>query len=590
MAIEDVQYLLDNSEQDSTMVFIDSTMRNRAFYPTPSEYVVSFDEPLRLVFGMDVLDATIPGTMYNVDTHNNTVAMILVDTISSAALKEAGASDDAQRDAITTEMQLLGHSPQLRAWAQVGGSTIHAATMRRADAEAADLMVDGSVAVAPPSVGEVVHCVFVEHRIRGVPMLRFAHSSGSASAAATGSIVSGEYTYIPVDPSRSPDVAAVSITMPQGVCVCPSSLSWSSPEGLARGAIASSTMYDVVYYVPVRTTPTHLQGIKQSGMPRLYMTLHSIVLEEGNYTTSTLQLELQSEMLVRCGIDVLSTSRSTVDKQGKYRFVAASTNTRFIVNVAASTAASLMGFDLPASMQANSAGLSSRTYNAVPLGNDTRSMYMSVLRPDPVSGKVVQMLEAPGLASLLGERYITLRCREIEEHLCNVGKYGRQSTGIGVFKLANANEVAQLRFDFVSLIRRPFHPIGRLTRMTLRFERSDGSLYDFKGINHQLLLTIKYYRPSAKRGAFVSSVINPDYDPNYLAYMITQRRDTTRIQDRGYDDDDEAAHDEAAVAALSRAAQRQHYRNDYYANSSGDEDTSTTDDDNGDDDDSSDTD
>jgi hypothetical protein len=178
-------------------------------------------------------------------------------------------------------------------------------------------------------------------------------------------------------------------------------------------------------------------------------------------------------------------------------------------------------------------------------------MYASVLK-DPAGP---QTLDAPGLINLMGVRYITLRCPEIEDHICSTGKYGAYSTGIGVFKLLNSNQVVQLRFDFVNLVRKPFHPIGRLSRLTLRFELSDGTLYDFKGIDNQLLLTIKYYSPSPRRpgdpaapggpaDGVVVSTLNPDYDPDFVRYVARRDAFAAHLDDPGAERDDDEDYEE----------------------------------------------
>lgn len=71
MAIDDVQYLVENSVEDSIQLFIDSSNRNYEFYLEPSEYVVHFDEPIKNVFGINILDAAIPASMFNIENFNN---------------------------------------------------------------------------------------------------------------------------------------------------------------------------------------------------------------------------------------------------------------------------------------------------------------------------------------------------------------------------------------------------------------------------------------------------------------------------------------------------------------------------------------
>ena len=175
------------------------------------------------------------------------------------------------------------------------------------------------------------------------------------------------------------------------------------------------------------------------------------------------------------------------------------------------------------------------------MGGDSVCMYASVL---DTSG---QKLVSPGIINLTGVRYVTLRCKEIEEHVETQGKYGPFSTGIGVFKLQSSNNVVQVRADYVNLVRKAFHPIGRLLRMTLRFELSDGKLYDFKGVNNQILLSVKYYAPVAPENEHFKSVLNPDYNYDFHRFMMQQSAYAPRLDDQGYDpydEDDEEDEDE----------------------------------------------
>jgi hypothetical protein len=111
----------------------------------------------------------------------------------------------------------------------------------------------------------------------------------------------------------------------------------------------------------------------------------------------------------------------------------------------------------------------------------------------------------------------------MEEHLLGSYGYIKHTPGIGLFKLASSyNDVTHLRFDFVNLVRKPFHPIGKLSKLSFRFETQDGDLYDFKGVNHQLLFMIKYLVPTQKVN-FNKSILNPNYDPNFMGYMSNNR-------------------------------------------------------------------
>ena len=73
MSIEDVQYLKNNSIKQSYTFLVDSKDRDRVIYPNPNEYVITFSTPFKNVIGLEVIDASIPRTMYSIDVNNNTL-------------------------------------------------------------------------------------------------------------------------------------------------------------------------------------------------------------------------------------------------------------------------------------------------------------------------------------------------------------------------------------------------------------------------------------------------------------------------------------------------------------------------------------
>jgi hypothetical protein len=123
----------------------------------------------------------------------------------------------------------------------------------------------------------------------------------------------------------------------------------------------------------------------------------------------------------------------------------------------------------------------------------------------------------PGIYSMIGDRYVVLRCPEIEQHMYRSRAYENFSMGIAKFKLAVLG-YDETRFDYAALPPRIFHPIGTLSQLTFRFLRPDGQLYNFRGANHTITLAIRYYEPS-QRGTFDKYILNPDYDPDYFRYI-----------------------------------------------------------------------
>lgn len=158
-----------------------------------------------------------------------------------------------------------------------------------------------------------------------------------------------------------------------------------------------------------------------------------------------------------------------------------------------------------------------RDYETVIVGGSQVALAMELIAVDPVNN-----IEAPGMYSLIGDRYVMLRCPEIEQHLFRSRAYEKYTMGLAKFKLA-VQGYDESRFDFQAMPPREFHPIGKLTQLTLKFERPDGSLYNFRGVNHTITFALRYYQPKQTK-EFTEYQLNPNYDPDYFRH---QQNDTS---------------------------------------------------------------
>ena len=131
----------------------------------------------------------------------------------------------------------------------------------------------------------------------------------------------------------------------------------------------------------------------------------------------------------------------------------------------------------------------------------------------------VNRIQTPGMVNLLGERLITLKSKNIEEHLYK-NESGTSSIGIALFKLG-VSGYAENRLDFSNFKPKDFHPIGKLSFIDFRFEINNNALYDFKGVNHNLLINIKYFVPF-KKIETINYTLNANYNPNFIDYKKTQ--------------------------------------------------------------------
>lgn len=127
------------------------------------------------------------------------------------------------------------------------------------------------------------------------------------------------------------------------------------------------------------------------------------------------------------------------------------------------------------------------------------------------------IITSPGIVYLIGNKYILLRCPEIEEHLFGSLSYTKYSLGLAKFRVDNIGFNTE-RLVITKLPVREFHPIGKLSRITLMFETSKGTLYDFKGVNHNIIFAVYYYEPTQNKFP-ETSILNPEYKMNYIEYQ-----------------------------------------------------------------------
>ena len=538
MPIEDVEYLLQNSSQECTTVFVDSSRRDRTHYPLPSSYVVDLQEPIRNVFGLDILDAVMPNTVYNIDVSNNVLRLGCVGVGGSGSGSEIDANNNA---ALSCELFKLGHGSALNAMVSDTATTYQIAVLPPGQA------LPYAAARPTPLLADVItagtYLALTEQRpVVGVRL----QVTNQAVPAGVASVVVAGSTFVPADAGGgavlAAELARLGSTVPLAIVQSGTNLGPLTTPGLIAA-------YDLVTYAsaPMPGGYTQMQAVRAAKVASLLLTFTSAKLEIGFYTRlAAMQTSLQvamDESALSGLLAAVSTSASGIDRQGLIQFTCPNTM-RLLLCAGDSSGRATIGFDAVAD------GTRPSSYAALSVGGAKEPMFVS----QPLPNSLQQYIVSPGLANLLGAQYVTLRCPEIEQYMSNVGKYGPFSTGVGVFKLLGANEVAQMRFDYVNLIRRPIHPIGRMRRLTLKFETPTGSLYDFKGINHQILLSIKYYAPDPRRelerdkraiasehppGPNPAYVLNPDYDPDFLRFTIRRDAYAGRIADLGFADDEQ---------------------------------------------------
>lgn len=249
---------------------------------------------------------------------------------------------------------------------------------------------------------------------------------------------------------------------------------------------------------------------------------HKIELDIGDYNINTLLREINSKLQP---FNILVESMSNPPELlNKIRFVGTS---NFILDMNKSTLKNVLGFNLT-----QNSGSGHRIVHHI---RDDTSQFRYFHSKNNI-------IEAPGIVDLIGEKYIILKCDEIEAHSTRSLSYSKHSLGLAKIRLG----VVGYNDENISIYKtqiREFHPIGKLSKITLQFLTADNRLYDFKGVNHNITFNIIYYEASKNIDdeEFTTSHLNPNYNANILEYM---KNIDEQDNDSSDDDDDYFSRDD----------------------------------------------
>ena len=468
--IEDIEYLNDHCEKDAATFYVDTNSRNREFFPYPAEFVVDFPQPFKLVNGFDILDAAIPTTMYNIDipSIDNSFTLVSIPPYSS--------NDRTAHFLELTTSEIFGNIFEAKVESNIlvcVEDVLNTYNIQEQDKLKSDTVI------------KLPHYVAIRRQLFNVPIVKQKNN------------INGTMFYITFQDNY---YSVVNDTNNQAIIDILKDDNYSL-------TMTSPNVFTVTYFEFYNVTETISTTITSNVEYIILVSNYTKSVQEGNYDVSTIRNDLNS---LWNDVNIFVENTTTVErKQGRFKI---SSSELIIYNAKKSGMSRSIGFDL----------LPSATDKALYTPCNVRGnkrIYIGVYNND----EKIYLIFAPGIVNLLGERFVILRCKEIEDHLLGSFAYMSYTPGIGLFKLAASyNDITNLRFDFVNLVRKPFHPIGKLHKLTFRFETSAGDLYDFKGVNIQMLFMIKFLVPTQKF-KFEKSILNPNYDPNFMKYMSTSK-------------------------------------------------------------------
>lgn len=511
MPVEDVDFLIKNSEKDAYLFFVDSTQRNKEVYPTVSEYEVNFTEPFAHVYGLEVLDAMIPSTRYTMDIGRDALFYHLAFLNTNAfandqswyeLLGQLNQTKDFAKEINVDDPNINGYGNTLTVF-EKGTITSVEYSATRTGFKAVELtfleFLPNEIRENADSYDDTTEFKFSTNNGTFILNMNYSHFNTILPYINTRNI----YVDIVASKLILVDIHHITLTSHHTI---------NSTSTIA--GIFNTFFYD---------------------NPNVLFTLVNVheVLEHGNYDIYTFQSYMNTLITLRVGYvyndstrfmpfndagkslpNILqNTKYGTVEKQSKYKFTISTVNVKFFINFTKSTVMQALGF-------ASKTPTKGETLYYTHDTNWPNKEHYMISTYQTETDKIIL---SPGVVNLNGLSYVILRCPEIESHMYNSFSYSQNCPGIGMFKLGSLNQIFNVRFDFVNFIKKPFHPIGKLSKVTLRFETTDGLPYDFKGVDHHMLLSVKFYVPRLKEPQHKFH-LNPNYNPNFLEYMINDMK------------------------------------------------------------------
>jgi hypothetical protein len=494
MPVEDIDFLKKNSIKENFVFIVDSKQRDRRAYPDASEYVVEFEAPFRNVIGLNLVDASIPRTMYNIDVYNNELSYYIYNTgeITDTTVFQKVALETGDYTIQTLIVELNAKLKMLVNGIEIG--------------------ITASSMTNPPDI---------KNRIQFKCPYKFAfdmrNSTISESLGFDGHVrkQSTDKNYDIIATIDNPQLFHSShfafdkkdaYTMFEG------------PKGVIRTLNLVEGKVAQPFYVPYPTN-----------VVKVYAALNDI-----GEVAFSIQKDVSGNP---SGISLATGSIVTSFVDGSYSdssdlaYAFFEGNARYwVVFEKAESDVKIFYNDVLET------DLTLKTYKNDIWSTIEGFYYQLSIRIDVADD--YNRIRAQGIYSLVGERYIILRCKEIEENSHRSLSYTKNPTGIAKFTLGIVG-YSEERLDYASVPSREFHPIGKLSRLTFRFETQKGQLYDFKDVNHTLTFSIKYLEAVGKT-EFTSSIINSNYNGDFMKYQYSQeeQEEDSDDQETDYNEDD----------------------------------------------------
>lgn len=512
--MDDVSCLADRSKEQSYLFVVDSSQRDASAWPTPSAYEIAFAAPFRNVVGIDLLDASIPRTEFTVEAGRNDLVY---------ALDAPASATDVDRV----------YGLRRRAVVTPGDYNLPQFIVKLQDALAAPLQLRAETDWVPVSntaeetlsIASLTVPAEESNRVRLTctrPFTVFAAKSGIRPILGLANPITTADTLLRGNTMYDPGSdAAFFGTVPGWSSTTPNdndvfvSLARTSPDAepmlvgplpvmdsLALGANVAARQY---FTATVTGPPRAASAYLTAGATA---TARVFPVVAGN---------VAGNALCSCALVGGGTETPVPREPATGSFLSANVLTAgqtYCVELSSGVSCGVYH----AQSNMTDAGDVRRVVDGVEttvLAGEDLCVDVSVARAD-------YSLVPPGLVNLSGERYVTVRSPEIDAHMFRDRASEQYHAGFGMVKMPGYGYRDQ-RYDFVSFPRRTFHPIGRLSRFTVRLEKPGGELYNAHGIDHTLTLVVRYMVPGNECPKN-DKQLNPRYDSDMARYLLDNNR------------------------------------------------------------------
>jgi hypothetical protein len=544
MSIEDVDFLLENCETDSQIVYIDSGKRDKRTYPHPNHYSVKFNHDYRFVHGIDILDASIPSTMFNIDHDNNLLSYFT--SASTANMQNVL----LELDKLYGFQSLISYNKSVATGASYAPGTHNVFNIAVQDGVMPTSTTNDIFLNIEELAKYVYPCMNLSQlNIQDDPFDGYLSSSSTSTPK---NLVFTRHKLMEIELYDTPqeatkgDLIVHEVVVPMGgtdkkYTSDPYFRIFDLAYQKKYGASSNMSFYDHLfnkpnhpklvrsYYIEQDTACpsncvcacTHdktskpwtvyyytIEPVDDATFEKLPSTssmwspvsMLATVFKPGNYSVTDFMKRSVDIMTGSVGFDLTKIPDMLI-----YPYFRFTGNQPFILNMTGSSAANVLGFAESAT-------------------NDVPDKYTHIPNKSEWFGSVKDgsgsdVIHAPGVVNFASTRYVIVRCDELEDHMFGSYSYSDFTPGIGLFRFFEVSGYSHQRVEYIRYDKAPFHPIGKLDRLTLTFLLPDlKTRYDFRGADHLMVLSIKYYVPKNKR-KLQRSILNPSYNPDFRQYF-----------------------------------------------------------------------